>query len=172
MKTVLITGFGPFPGVPDNPTATLARAVHGRRIGSVRFVGDVLPVSYRRAPEQTLALIDAHKADHVVGTGVSRHVSSPVVESVARWVSESTVDVEGQTRTLLEGPPQRASSWAPAVAEGLGAPLSRDAGRYVCNAWLYRVLGTHHGPRAAFVHMPPAPIDADAFCQGIARALA
>ena len=72
MKTVLITGFGPFPGVADNPSARLARALDGRVVGGVRFVGEVLPVSYRRAPAQTLRLAAAHKADAILGTGVAR----------------------------------------------------------------------------------------------------
>ena len=51
---VLVTGFGAFPGVPVNPTAAIARAVDGARLGPVEVMGIVLPVSYQRAPELTI----------------------------------------------------------------------------------------------------------------------
>jgi len=171
MTKVLVTGFGPFPGVPHNPTSVLARSMHGEERHGVRFVGDVLPVSYRRSPRQTLALVDAHKADYVLGTGISRGSSSPRVESVAHHVVESAVDVEGQTATLLRGPALRRAPWAPAVAEALGLPLSDDAGRYVCNAWLYAMLGASIAPRVAFLHVPEAGFDAGRLCDGLARVL-
>ena len=72
---VLVTGFGPFPGVSDNPTARLVRALDGLQIGRATVIGRVLPVSYRRGPEQAVRLARDHRAVLVVGTGVaaSRH---------------------------------------------------------------------------------------------------
>jgi pyroglutamyl-peptidase len=130
-------------------------------VGDVRFVGEVLPVSYRRAPEQTLRLVAAHKADAVLGTGVSGRATGPVVERVGRQHAVGRVDVEGQALTLLEGPAEVGATWSPeALAEALGAELSDDAGRYVCNAWLYKVASRATVP-VAFLHVPPGGIDAD-----------
>ena len=44
--TILITGFGPFPGAPYNPTAALVRALAQRRDpGGIRRVAHVFHVS-------------------------------------------------------------------------------------------------------------------------------
>lgn len=171
MKTVLITGFGPFPGVAENPSAALARAVDGRVVDGVRFVGEVLPVSYRRAPDQTVALRDAHKADVVLGTGVCRDEVARL-ETVAHHVLESRVDIEGQTLTLLAGPAQVPATFAGAdLADRLGVARSDDAGRYVCNAWLYQVA-QRAGVPVGFLHIPASGFDADRLVQAVAAGLA
>ena len=45
-RTLLITGFGPFEGVDDNPSGQLAQALHA----PPRRVGVELPVTFRGAP--------------------------------------------------------------------------------------------------------------------------
>ena len=171
MKTVLITGFGPFPGVADNPSARLARALDGRVEGGVRFVGEVLPVSYRRAPAQTLRLIDAHKACAVLGTGVDVRAAALRVESQGSCHPVGRVDVEGQTLTPLQGPATVAAPWSAPLAEALGVALSTDAGRYVCNAWLYQVARRAAVP-VSFLHLPPAGASPDAIASAVASRLA
>src|SRR4051812_5161506 len=49
MTTVLLTGFGPFPGAPFNPTGLLSEALACGRppgMGSVRRVAHVFPTTY------------------------------------------------------------------------------------------------------------------------------
>jgi pyrrolidone-carboxylate peptidase len=55
MPVALVTGFGPFLDVVDNPSGALARALDGSRIGPWRVVGMELPVSTARAPALSLA---------------------------------------------------------------------------------------------------------------------
>src|SRR5262245_8082270 len=47
--TILITGFGPFPGAPKNPTGPLARTLARRRrsaLADTRRIGHVFRTSY------------------------------------------------------------------------------------------------------------------------------
>ncbi len=174
-KTVLVTGFGAFPGMPVNPTIALVRALDGKTVGAVRFVAAELPVSYRRGPEVALASIQAHRADAVLGFGVSRGIDAPRVETRARWVPEGSVDIEGQTTTLLDGDladgEHVAATWPAApLAKAMGCATSDDAGDYVCNAWLYQVAAKAKVP-AGFVHVPVTPVDPDAVARAVAAAL-
>jgi len=175
-KTVLVTGFGPFPGMTHNPTLDLVRALHGREVNGVRFVATELPVSYRRGPEVALASIQAHRADAVLGFGVSKGLTRPQVETCGRWVPEGRVDIEGQTATLLDGDLADAELCVPAtwpagpLAAALGVSTSDDAGTYVCNAWLYQVASKAKVP-AGFVHVPESGADPDAVAEAVAKAL-
>jgi pyroglutamyl-peptidase len=175
-KTVLVTGFGPFPGVSDNPTIALVRALDGRVVDGVRFVAAELPVSYRRGPEVALASIQAERADAVLGFGVATRIDTLQVETRGRWVPEGSVDIEGQTATLLDGDLADGDACVPAtwppgpLADALGASTSDDAGSYVCNAWLYQVAAKAKVP-AGFVHVPASGADPDAVAAAVAKAL-
>lgn len=153
---VLVTGFGPFPGVDDNPTAALARAVDGATAGTARVVGRVLPASYVRAPDETVRLAREVGAALVVGTGVAVRRSVVCVERVAVRYSLGAPDVDGDTAGCgADGPERVAATIGCAhLAQALGADLSDDAGEYVCNAWLYRVVRALDVP-VGFVHVPP-----------------
>jgi pyrrolidone-carboxylate peptidase len=52
------------------------------------------------------------------------------------------------------------------LARALGAVLSDDAGRYVCNAWLHRVASALDVP-VGFVHVPAEGIAAERLLDGI-----
>ena len=170
MVTVLITGFGPFPGAPVNPTTALvARLARSRRFGSARIVSHVFATRYSAADADLARLIDEHRPDIVVLFGLAarrRHVS---IETRARnRISLWFPDAGGATarRAAIEagGPPERRGR-APmprlltaARAARVEAKLSRDAGRYVCNYAYWHALAaaeTAGGPRAVvFVHVP------------------
>lgn len=156
---ILVTGFGPFPGVTDNPTAPLARALDGQRVAGHRVLGRVLPVSYARASQTVLALISAHQPALVIGMGVATSAQRPRVELRAvPAVTSRIADVDGaQPAELGEGEIWVAEALRAGLtrfADDLAGELSQDAGQYVCNAWLYRVLQGWSGP-AFFLHLPP-----------------
>ncbi len=46
MRTILVTGFGPFPGAPDNPTAALVKRLATQRRTNFRVVGHVFETRY------------------------------------------------------------------------------------------------------------------------------
>lgn len=165
MRPVLVTGFSAFPGVPENPSERLAQAVDGAEVGGHPVHGVVLPVSFARAPEHLQALVEALDPIFVVGTGVAPE--GPRVEVHARNLAEG-LDVDRRTPDSLgEGPGEVSLSWnAEGLAGVLGARVSRDAGRYVCNAWLYAALTRLEVP-AVFVHVPPEGMPAEVLLRGL-----
>ncbi len=168
MSRLLITGFGPFPGVPDNPSARLARRLaaspHLRRILGACPDCLVLDTRYSALDTQ-LAPALARKPGAVLMLGVAARRSRVSVEARAvNRVSRLFPDAGGRVggRLALEpgGAPLRRSAAAMPVGvalrrAGLDAVPSRDAGRYLCNASYYRVLG--EGCPATFLHIPMPP---------------
>lgn len=160
--TILVVGFGPFLRVVDNPAAATARGVDGVQLTpTLTITGRVMPVSYVRAPALTSTWIAELSPVAVVGIGVARSRSVITVETLGRNLADGkTPDVDGQRPTVIvEGGPQTAAMSAPAaaLAEGVGGVVGADAGRYVCNAWIYAV-GVQHNRRLpiSFIHIPPS----------------
>lgn len=152
--TVLVTGFGAFPGVPVNPTASLAQAVDGRVVGGRVVRGLVLPVSYARGPALTVSTARELGAQLVVGLGVAVGRLRPDVERIGRRCLGGSPDVDGRSDAGLLGPDEvRATLDVQCLADALDAGLSDDAGTYVCNAWLYQVTAQLDVP-VGFVHVP------------------
>ncbi len=167
--TVYVTGFGAFPGVPINPTEALALALNGRQIGDADIVGEVLPVSYRRGPDQAIARARELDAKLVIGLGVATKRSRVCVERQAVCVEEGKPDIDDQTITGLVGPATVAATAAVStLAAALGAQVSHNAGRYVCNAWLYRVSQALDVP-VAFVHVPATGLSAELLLSALSR---
>jgi pyroglutamyl-peptidase len=169
---VLVTGFGAFPGVPRNPSGDLARAVDGADLEGVRVVGRVLEVSYSRGPREAISLARSLEAAIVIGTGVASKRSHVDVERRAVRAASGPADVDGRKRSGLRGPSiVEATIDVDRLAHALAANVSDDAGRYVCNAWLYRVTRGCAAP-VGFVHVPPAGLDPALLLAGLRALLA
>lgn len=169
---VLITGFGPFPGVPDNISARVARQVGAavrRRFLSSNIITAELPTEWDVAPEHANDLICDHQPALALHFGVSNLAHGFVVETIARNEA-GRVDAAGIMPLAAElepfGPDQLPTQ-LPAgriVSRlqrlGLPARLSRDAGTYLCNAVFYRSVLTQrelgYGGRSGFIHLPVA----------------
>jgi pyroglutamyl-peptidase len=166
---VLATGFGPFPGVPDNPSATIVA-----RLGDVagaRLVRHRLATEWA-ALDGLAALFARVRPRIAVHVGVAARARRVRIEAVAVAACDPTVDAAGRlppsAENLATTPRRRvhaATAALAAAARTTGAPagVSGDAGRYLCNALLYRSLviaETAARPHlAVFVHVPqPAPI--------------
>ena len=171
MITTLVIGFGPFPGAPQNPSAELVRRIAKQRLPSLagtRVITHVLPTSYAAVNEELPMLLRRHGPDVVLFFGLASRTHYLRIEQ--RAVNKATgfyadaSRTKYATRVLTAGlPPElrvRADAQrllAAARATRIDARLSRDAGRYICNAAFYRALhGSEHGrPRlVAFVHIP------------------
>jgi pyroglutamyl-peptidase len=165
MMRVLITGFGPFPGAPRNPTMHLAR--HLARLRRPRFTGMERP---HRLLDTTWAMLDGVPAliddvapDAVLMFGLAGRRRRITPEALARnRASSLRVDAEGGApgglALAMGGPASRpgtidaARMTAAMRNAGLSACVSRDAGDYLCNALFWHVLGT--GVPCIFVHVP------------------
>jgi pyroglutamyl-peptidase len=171
MTTVLITGFGPFPAAPFNPTGPLVeRLARMRRpaLSNVTIVTHVFQTSYETVDRELPKLIARHKPDALLMFGLAPRAKTLRIETRARNALALLPDVSGQSlrrHTIVKGGP--AAIALPARARHLFAasrtarvPLvvSRDAGRYLCNylCWRAAEAAARDGPRiASFVHVPP-----------------
>ncbi|MEP7032091.1 MAG: pyroglutamyl-peptidase I [Pseudolabrys sp.] len=167
-RTILITGFGPFPGSPYNPTGPLVRQLaRGKRLG-VKIVPHIFETSYAAVDRDLRKLIAKHKPDALLMFGLASRARIIRVETRARNVLARLPDAAGKTprrTTIVTGKPAAMIMPVPAHLmlaairkTGVRARLSRDAGRYLCNYLCWRAAeaaAKKGGPRiAAFVHVP------------------
>ncbi|WP_175492491.1 hypothetical protein [Methylocapsa palsarum] len=166
---ILVTGFGSFPGVPQNPTARLVAALARQRARFVRLGVDlhlcVLPVTYFGAPETMEALISSLRPHAVLHFGYAVRRRAVCVETRAlNHASVLRADANGSSpsRASIDEAPFVAVSALPyrriAVSfrrAGLKSAVSIDAGDYVCNHIFLRSLMAMKTGAAGFVHIPP-----------------
>jgi pyroglutamyl-peptidase len=169
---LLVTGFGPFPGAPRNPTEALVAALAGEPaeafgVGALKAI--VLPTDYHRSWRMLRRLYAGYAPDVVVHFGLSLRAEAIHVERVARnTASPAKRDAAGYappSRRARRSGPDVLQSTLPVTAivealteAGFPAVSSDDAGAYVCNATLYRSLlamAAQPGRLVGFIHVPP-----------------
>ncbi len=172
MTILLVTGFGPFPGAPFNPTTPLVKRLARIRrpaLADVCIVGHVFPTSYAAVDRDLPALIAQHRPDTLLMFGLATRAKRVRIETRARNALALLPDVKGATvhkAKIVPGGPTALPMPAPAMhlltaARNTHVPtvLSRDAGRYLCNYLCWRAaeaVAAQNGPRlAAFIHVPP-----------------
>ena len=169
-KTVMITGFGPFPGVPVNATMRLVPALAEaatKVFPGVRIASAILATEWAAAPERLTSLLDEIKPDLVVHFGVSARARGFEIESRAANACVQLPDAAGVLPAGLavrDGGPELIPASLPvrhivARLRRLGIPafVSRDAGGYLCNATLYHsLICARAAPvrSVGFVHVP------------------
>ena len=170
--TVLITGFGPFPGAPFNPTEPLVRELARRphpAFANVRRLAHVFRVSYEAVDRDLPALLASERPDALIMFGLAVRAKHVRIETRARnALTRALPDVGGRlplSGTILAGGPAALPLRAPAQrllmaarATGLPVALSRDAGHYLCNylCWRAAEAARAGAPRVtSFVHVPP-----------------
>jgi pyroglutamyl-peptidase len=170
---ILITGFGPFPGAPFNPTQPLvARLVRTRRpaLGDVSIAHHVFDVSYAAVDRDLPELIRRHRPDAILMFGVATRTPFLRVETRARnTVTALWPDAAGMHagRCRIDAGLPAALGFGMHVlalpraarVSGITAKLSHNAGRYLCNYLSFRAIMAAReadGPRlVAFIHVPP-----------------
>jgi pyroglutamyl-peptidase len=167
--TVLITGFGPFPGAPFNPSAKLAERLARRRrpaFADMTRLPYVFATSYA-AVDRDLAKLSACSPDIVLMFGLAARTRHLRIEMRARnALSVILPDAGGhqpQARAIVRGMPPARTGQSPfarllhaARVSRTPCRLSRDAGRYLCNYAYWRALDRagEAGPLVQFVHIP------------------
>ena len=168
---ILITGFGPFPGAPYNPTPQLVeRLLRLRRpaFAEIERIGHVFPVSYRAVDWQLPELLALYRPDALLMFGLAARTPYLRIETRARNAVSLLWPDAAQQRSLRAciamGAAPGSFGTLPrqllraAQATGIDARLSRDAGRYLCNYLSWRAIeatSSADGPQlAAFVHIP------------------
>lgn len=168
---ILLTGFGPFPGVPDNVSALLAISLAElarRAFPGYRVHREILRTEWQAGPERAAALLATLRPVLALHLGVSSKAVGLTIETRAHNLCRPLGDAAGlmPSSGLIsgEGPEFLAARVPAALAVhrlrqlGIGASASRDAGGYLCNAVLYRSLdcATRMGlaSRIGFLHLP------------------
>lgn len=164
---VLITGFSPFPGASENPSAWLAERLEAQALDrDAELHALVLPTEWQSAA--LLPNLYASLQPHVmIHFGLSQLAKSLRIERFAHNRTARRVDACGAlpaSPAISPGKPDRLDTAVPAPAlaaqlrrSGFAAITSHSAGRYLCNFLYYHSLdwACGNGCLALFVHIPP-----------------
>lgn len=183
-NTLLLTYFGPFPGVPVNPTVALAegavRALNTAR-PDLRVVARELPVSYDGSSTALRTALQDVQPDALISLGVAVGRDVVSLEQVAINLDSAGIeDNDGDRRcdepivpdgreAYFSSLPVRAS-FERLHAAGEPVEISYTAGTYVCNHVFYegqrisRDLGL--SIPAGFVHVPAICADGEEDADG------
>ena len=172
---ILITGFGPFPGAPYNPTQPLvARLSRLRRpaFDNVELIGHIFHVTYATIDRELPERIAGHRPHGLLMFGLAGRTAHVRIETRARnAVTTRFPDADrahARKASIAAGAdarmfgPHTAKLLRATVGTGIDARTSRDAGSYLCNYLSWRAIEAcrDNGPAlAAFVHVPPLARD-------------
>lgn len=176
--TVLISGFGPFPGIPFNASAELAANIahRGGHSGSrVAFHSGLLPTAWEAGPGRASQLIRELQPDAIVHFGVASSATGFRIETRAINEASRMADCDGCLPggyyVRRGGPPVLTSTLPTGLIfrrlkqAGVAVSMSQDAGRYLCNATLYNSLllacSLPHRPLVGFIHIPALSPESD-----------
>jgi pyroglutamyl-peptidase len=183
---ILVTGFGPFPGAPFNPTEPLvARLLRLRRpaLDAVERTGHIFAVTYQAVDRELPQLLTKHRPHALLMFGLASRTLYLRVETRARnavttlWPDADHARarkglIEGNADVLMFGP-HTAKLLRAADSTGVDVRASHDAGSYLCNYLSWRAIEAtrgDNGPRlAAFVHVPLPARDGASSRKGTAR---
>ena len=184
-RTLLLTFFGPFPGVPVNPTVALAAGVQrllAQMRPDLRVVARELPVSYNGSSTALRAALQEVRPDALISLGVAVGRDAVSLEQVAINLDSAGIkDNDGDRRCdepIAQGGREAYFSSLPVRASferlrAAGEPveISYTAGTYVCNHVFYegqrisRELGL--SIPAGFVHVPATCADGENATEGV-----
>jgi pyroglutamyl-peptidase len=170
--TILLTGFGPFPRVAVNASWTLVEKlapVAARAFPSFHIEAEQLATEWHGGTAQLVDLVEAVRPTVALHFGVSHKATGFVIETRGYNQQSAVADACGTTPEpdcLALGAPDMLPAQLPAglIADrlrrrGLPVEISRDAGRYLCNAALYYSLDIARSERwpmraSGFIHLP------------------
>jgi pyroglutamyl-peptidase len=168
---ILITGFGAFPGAPYNPTMPLVeRLMRLRRpaFDDIELSSHLFHVTYATVDRELPKLLAKHRPHALLMFGLAARTAHLRIETRARnAITTIWPDADGtRIRKGSIAPDADARMFGPhtakllraALATGIDARASRDAGSYLCNYLSWRAIEAtrrEDGPRlAAFIHVP------------------
>ena len=168
---ILVTGFGPFPGAPFNPTMPLVKRLTELRrpaLGDVELISHIFHVTYATVDRELPDLIARRRPQALLMFGLAARTAHVRIETRARNAVTTLFPDADRNRarqgSISEGAgakrfgPHTARLLRAAVGTGVDIRASRDAGSYLCNYLSWRALeatSEDNGPAlAAFVHIP------------------
>ena len=180
---ILVTGFGPFPGVTQNPSQVVCQRLDGRSFGDLLVMGRVLDVSFQRSAQQLQALLQLGWPCFMLHFGLARSARQIRIETSATNCKAAEIpDIDGEHfegAAVREGQPIDSSLETSLATEklvdslnrcDLPTRISRDAGAYVCNSLYYHSLSLAQEASivipSLFVHIPAVGTQPDPQSQG------
>jgi pyroglutamyl-peptidase len=167
---VLVTGFEPFDGERINPSADVARALAGQRVGGVPVVAAVLPCVFGAAIDVLREVVSAQRPQLVLALGQAGGREGFSIERVAINVDDARIADNAGARPIdtpvVGGAPAAYFSTLPIKAmaaalrrAGWPAAVSQTAGTFVCNHVFYGLMHTlrRRRVRGGFMHLPLLP---------------
>jgi pyroglutamyl-peptidase len=180
---ILITGFGAFPGAPFNPTVPLVeRLMRLRRpaFDDIKLSSHIFHVTYAAVDRELPELLAKERPHALLMFGLAARTPYLRIETRARnAITTIWPDADGtrirkgsivRDEDAVMFGPHTAKLMRAALATGVDARPSRDAGSYLCNYLSWRAIEAtrrERGPRlAAFVHVPLLARDGGAHTPG------
>lgn len=164
---LLVCGFGGFPAAPRNPSAAVVEALAREAWAPPGFEVEylTLPVAWTGSVEAIQEVLAERSADAVLVVGVATESDAFRVETMGRnHAGRGKPDHAGEVWegcVIKSDGPGALASTAPTgdildalIGSHLAARLSDDAGDYLCNFTLYRLLAEAAAPSVAFLHVP------------------
>jgi pyroglutamyl-peptidase len=176
---ILLTGFGPFPGAPFNPTMPLVKRLTALRrpaFDDIALTSHIFDVTYAAVDRELPELIATRRPQALLMFGLAGRTAHLRIESRARNAVTTrfpdagrqharTGSIAGGADAMMFGPHSERLLRA-ALATGIDARLSRDAGSYLCNYLSWRAIEAVNGSNdlrlAQFIHVPPLAHDGTA----------
>ena len=169
--TVLITGFGPFPGVPENPSATLAfELCHQAQFHwpAYRFIPHVFSTEWQTIQSDLNRLCERENPALILHFGLGAQRSALHIERQARNHASGSEDASGcvsSSGKIHHSAPDRHQTNLPLFtilsdlqSHGINAHISSNAGSYLCNYLYYNSLQASsiqaRPPLIGFFHIP------------------
>ena len=171
---ILLTGFEAFGDVEENPTQVIVEhlAKSNNLPNHVKLICEILPVEYEASGRCIRELIETHKPDAVIMTGVAASRQKINVEFWAR--NHRTAKIPDNSGVLLQDQPVNPAfpiehflpSTLPVFSiysylnnQGIPVERSNNAGGYICNnvfycAVEYLAKTGQDNVLAGFVHIP------------------
>jgi pyroglutamyl-peptidase len=164
---LLVTGFEPFGGSADNPSAEIVSGLAPRP----DLVTEVLPVAYADIDRTLADLLDRHQPSAVLLIGLAEPTTGVRLEQIALNLDDSIgADNRGEIRRrqpIDPSGPVAYRSTLPleqladlAADHGVAVEWSRDAGGFLCNHSFFVTRSLRPTIPAGFIHVGrDTPVD-------------
>uniref|UniRef100_A0A0N4ZT71 Peptidase C15, pyroglutamyl peptidase I-like protein n=1 Tax=Parastrongyloides trichosuri TaxID=131310 RepID=A0A0N4ZT71_PARTI len=169
---VLLTGYGPFNSILDNPSKALVSEI-GKDFeddpGSFDYNLETItfPVSYRSVSEEMKCYYETGNIDYFIHLGVNANSKYIILETEAEGYGYCLLDTEGnipENKCCISydpNAPQSLKSSLPLqkICSEMNAKndfypimLSTDPGKFLCSFLYYQTL--YHSSKSVFIHVP------------------
>lgn len=167
---ILVTGFGPFEEVEENPSGRLAERLDADPPPRVEIASRILPVSFRGAGSEidaALTALEPRRPDAMLLMGVYKKGERFRLERRATTALKAgrpdVLGLEAEALSIAEAPDLETGLDVDALVaalEGAGATdveVSEDAGGYVCERAYRHAMerGVELTIPTIFLHVPP-----------------